>query len=153
MFASFIGFICMLLLAIACVFVVGGAVGLLRLPDFYTRLHATSVTDTGGAIFVSIALFLQAVFIYADPLIAIKVTLILFFTLFTAPTASHALAKTALLSGHVPLGADGKPLFATPGEAARLARSRPVADDDPQFGPRRAVDGRAAEDGDEPESP
>jgi len=134
MVESIINLICLPLLAAACLFIVGGAVGLLRLPDFYTRLHATSVTDTGGAIFVSIALFIQAVFVYGDVMITIKVLLILFFTLFTAPTASHALAKTALLSGHVPLGADGKPLLATRGEAARLARSRPVSDDDPQLG-------------------
>lgn len=110
---------------VACVFIITGAVGLIRLPDLYARLHAASVTDTGGTIFLVAALALQAVFVFGNGMAAIKVVLIMFFTLFTSPTASHALAKTALLSGHVPVGADGKPILASPEEASRLARSRP----------------------------
>jgi len=113
------------------VFIVAGGVGMVRFPDLYTRLHAASMTDTGGAILLSFGLFLQAVFVFGNALAAIKVALILFFTLFTAPTASHALAKTALLSGLVPLGADGKPVLGSPEAAARLARSRadPTSDE------------------------
>lgn len=114
------------LVLIGCVFVVSGAVGLIRMPDLYTRLHAASLTDTGGIIFISMGLIVQAVFVFDNPMAAIKVMLILFFTLFTAPTASHALAKTALLSGHVPTGVDGKPLLASPEEASLLSRSRPA---------------------------
>lgn len=115
-----------LLIAIACVFIVSGAVGLVRMPDLYTRLHAASLTDTGGAIVLSLALLLQAVFVFDNPMAAIKVVLILFFTLFTAPTASHALAKTALLCGQVPTHSDGEPILESPEEATRLARSRPA---------------------------
>ncbi len=107
-----------------CVFVVTGAVGMIRMPDLYTRLHAGSVTDTGGAIFISLALILQSVFVFGSAMAAIKVLLIMFFTLFTAPTASHALAKTALLSGQVPVDLDGKPILESPEEATLLARSR-----------------------------
>ena len=110
---------------VACVFIIAGAVGLVRLPDLYSRLHAASVTDTGGTIFLVAALALQAVFVFGDAMAAIKVVLIMFFTLFTSPTASHALAKTALLSGHVPVDRDGKPLLDSPEEASRMARSRP----------------------------
>ena len=105
-------------------FVVAGGVGLVRMPDLYTRLHAASVTDTGGTILLAIGLFVQAVFVFGNAVAALKVLLILFFTLFTAPTASHALAKIALLSGQVPLGADGKPVLDSPESARRLARSR-----------------------------
>ncbi len=115
-----------ILLLIGCVFVVTGAVGMIRMPDLYTRLHAASVTDTGGAIFISLALILQSVFVFGSAMAAIKVLLIMFFTLFTAPTASHALAKTALLCGQVPLGVDGKPILDSPEEATLLARSRSV---------------------------
>ena len=108
------------------VFIVAGGVGMVRFPDLYTRLHAASMTDTGGAILLSFGLFLQAVFVFGNALAAIKVALILFFTLFTAPTASHALAKTALLCGQVPLGVDGKPILDSPEEATQLARSRSV---------------------------
>lgn len=115
-----------ILLLIGCMFVVTGAVGMIRMPDLYTRLHAASVTDTGGAIAISLALILQSVFVFGSAMAAIKVLLILFFTLFTSPTASHALAKTALLCGQVPLGVDGKPILDSPEEATQLARSRSV---------------------------
>jgi len=112
------------LLMVGCVFVVSGAVGMIRMPDLYTRLHAASLTDTGGAIFISLALIIQSVFVFGSAMAAIKVLLILFFTLFTCPTASHALAKTALLSGLVPQDAHGKPILESPEEATHLARSR-----------------------------
>jgi multicomponent Na+:H+ antiporter subunit G len=116
-----------LLMLTGCVFIVSGGIGLIRMPDLYTRLHAASVTDTGGAIFVMLGLFLQALFVYGSWLIAAKVLIVLFFTLITSPTASHALAKTALLSGQVPLDAEGKPILDSPETAQRLARSRPDA--------------------------
>jgi len=111
-----------------CLFIVAGGIGLVRMPDLFTRLHAASVTDTGGAIVLSLGLIVQAVFVFGSAMAAVKVLLILFFTLFTAPTASHALAKTALLSGQVPVGADGRPVLDSPETAARLARSRPDED-------------------------
>lgn len=114
------------LMIVGCVFVVSGAMGLIRMPDFYTRLHAASLTDTGGAIFIGLALLLQAIFIFGNAMAAVKVLLVLFFTLFTSPTASHALAKTALLCGHVPADCDGKPLLDSSEEATQLARSRPA---------------------------
>jgi len=114
-----------LLILSGCVFIVAGGVGLVRLPDLYTRLHAASVTDTGGTILLSLGLIMQAVFVFGSAMAAIKVTLILFFTLFTSPTASHALAKTALLSGQVPMDESGKPILDSPETAMKLARSRP----------------------------
>ncbi len=115
-----------ILMIVGCVFVVSGAVGLVRMPDLYTRLHAASLTDTGGTIVIGLALIIQAVFIFDNNMAAIKMGLIVFFTLFTGPTASHALAKTALLCGQVPVDADGKPILDSPEEATLLARSRPA---------------------------
>lgn len=115
-----------ILMIVGCVFVVSGAIGLVRMPDLYTRLHAASLTDTGGTIFIGLALVLQAVFVFDNPMAAIKMSLIMFFTLFTSPTASHALAKTALLCGQVPLDEKGKPILDSPDEATLLARSRPA---------------------------
>ncbi len=69
-----------------------GAVGLVRFPDLYTRMHAASVTDTGGAGLVLLGLMLQAGF----TLVTVKLVLILWFLLFTGPVASHVLAKAAL---------------------------------------------------------
>ena len=71
--------------------ITGGA-GMLRFPDLYTRMHAASVTDTGGAGLVLLGLMLQA----GLTLVTIKLVLILWFLLFTGPVATHALAKAAL---------------------------------------------------------
>lgn len=115
-----------LLMIVGCVFVVSGGVGLVRMPDLYSRLHTASLTDTGGTIVIGLALIIQALFVFDNHMAAIKMGLIVTFTLFTSPTASHALAKTALLCGQVPLGRDGKPLLDSSEEATQLARSRPA---------------------------
>ena len=73
-------------------FVVAGGVGLLRFPDFFTRLHAASVTDTLGAGLILLGLMLQSGFPHAS----IKLILILMFLFISSPTAAHALAKAAL---------------------------------------------------------
>jgi len=125
MFGWLIELLSWLLILSGCVFIVSGAVGIIRMPDLYTRLHAASVTDTGGAIFIVLGLVLQAFFVFDNPMAGIKVILVLFFTLFTAPTASHALAKTALLSGQVPTDENGKPILDSPETAQKLAQSRP----------------------------
>jgi len=80
-------------------FVLAGGIGALRLPDFYTRIHATTVTDTLGAGSILIGLMLQAGFTQ----VSIKLALILFFMFFTGPVAAHVLAKAAMYSGHKPL--------------------------------------------------
>lgn len=80
-------------------FGVVGGIGVLRFPDFFTRLHAASVTDTLCAGLILIGLMLQS-----DGILpVIKLFLIFFFLLFTTPTATHALAKAALHGGHQPL--------------------------------------------------
>ena len=73
-------------------FLIIGTIGLIRLPDFFTRLHAASVVDTFGCILIMMGLMLQAGF----SLITVKLILIVIFILFTSPTAAHALAKAAL---------------------------------------------------------
>lgn len=96
---------------VGCVLMLGGAVGLVRMPDLYTRLHAASLTDTGAVLFIVVGLSLQALFVFDNVMAVIKLSLILFFTLFTSPTASHALAKTALLGGLIPTDKSGRQLF------------------------------------------
>lgn len=116
------------LAVLGIVFLIAGAVGMLRLPDLYTRLHAASVTDTGGTLVIGAVLLLHAIFTYGSAMVAIKLLLIIAFTLFTAPTASHVLAKAALLSGQVPVDADGEPLLESAEHATQLGRSRPDRD-------------------------
>ncbi|MGH1440360.1 MAG: monovalent cation/H(+) antiporter subunit G [Cellvibrionaceae bacterium] len=97
-----------LFILVGCLFVVGGAIGLIRMPDFYTRLHAASVTDTGGILFIMIGLILQAIFIFDNPMAAIKLVLVVIFIYFTAPTASHAVAKAALMAKLIPQCPNGR---------------------------------------------
>lgn len=81
-----------LLLIAGGMFVLISTIGMLRFPDFFTRLHAASITDTLGSLLVLAGLGLQA----GLSLVTVKLLLILFFILFTTPTAAHALAKAAL---------------------------------------------------------
>ena len=76
-----------------------GGLGMVRFPDLFTRMHAASVTDTGGAGLVLFGLMLQAGF----TIVTVKLVLILWFLLFTGPVASHALAKAALHGGLEPV--------------------------------------------------
>lgn len=80
-------------------FCLTGAVGLLRFPEFFSRIHAASLTDTLGASLILIGLMLQAGWKLALP----KLILILVFSLLAGTTASHAMAKAALKSGLRPL--------------------------------------------------
>jgi len=81
------------------VFVIIGGIGLLRLPDFYTRIHAAGITDTLGAWLILVGLMLHEGF----TLNSAKLAMLLFFLLATGPLASHALAKAAFLRGLDPL--------------------------------------------------
>jgi multicomponent Na+:H+ antiporter subunit G len=79
-------------------FCLTGAVGLLRFPDFFSRTHATGLTDTLGASLILIGLMFQA----GWGLVLPKLILILLFSLMAGTTASHAMAKAALKSGLKP---------------------------------------------------
>lgn len=83
-------------------FCIVGSIGLLRMPEFYTRAHAASVTETLGAGLILLGLLLQAGFTLA----AAKLAMIGLFILFTGPAAIHALARAALAKGVVPGLAD-----------------------------------------------
>jgi multicomponent Na+:H+ antiporter subunit G len=80
-----------MLLAGSLVLIIG-VTGLIRFPDFYTRLHAASVIDTLGCMLIVLGLVIQAGF----TIVTIKLVLIVIFILFTSPAAAHALAKSAL---------------------------------------------------------
>ncbi|MDN3637978.1 monovalent cation/H(+) antiporter subunit G [Simiduia curdlanivorans] len=88
---------CFLLVGI--LFLVSGAVGVLRFPDFFTRMHAASVTDTLAAGSILIGLMLQS----PNGMVVVKLIMILMMMLFINPSASHALAKAAVYSGLRPL--------------------------------------------------
>ena len=72
-------------------FFVAGTLGLLRLPDFYTRVHAVAKCDTVGAGAILLAL---AIHVAPHPE-ALKILLLLLLVLISSPTSGHALAHAA----------------------------------------------------------
>lgn len=76
-----------------------GALGLVRFPDFYTRLHAAGVTDTAGAELIVLGMLLQA----PNWLVASKLIFIGIFLGLTSPVATHAIAHAAHMVGFMPL--------------------------------------------------
>ena len=79
-----------------------GGIGLLRMPDFFARVHAAGVTETLATPLLLIGLMLQMEW----SLDLIKVLIIIALILATNPTATHSMAKAALHGGERPLTAD-----------------------------------------------
>jgi len=86
-------------IVVGAVFSVIGAVGILRLPDVFSRMHGAGIIDTLGAGLILVGLMFQAGF----SLITVKLILIVVFVLYTSPTTTHALARAALNGGVNPL--------------------------------------------------
>ncbi len=91
-------------LATGAIFGVIAGIGLIRLPDLFTRMHAAGIADTLAAGLILAGLMLQS----GWSLNLAKLALILVFIFFTGPTATHAVAKAALHGGLHPLSAPRK---------------------------------------------
>ncbi len=85
-------------LAAGIFFFLIGVIGLLRLPDAYSRMHATTKCDTLGAGLILFALMLYAGFTPAG----FKLLLLIVFIWLTNPTAAHVIARAAYRSNDVP---------------------------------------------------
>lgn len=83
-------------------FVLVGAFGIYRFPDFWTRLHAASVAESAGVILLLAGMMVQA----GWGLIAVKLLIIGVFVFITGPTSTHAVANAALVSGLRPKNFD-----------------------------------------------
>ncbi|MBT3536137.1 MAG: monovalent cation/H(+) antiporter subunit G [Rhodospirillaceae bacterium] len=109
MIATALDILSWILLLAGCGFVLIGAFGIWRLPDFYSRLHPAGLTDTMGAGLILLGLLLQA----ETAMVAIKLLIIAVFLLFTSPTTGHATARAALAAGlriwHAPGAANSAP--------------------------------------------
>ena len=91
-----------ILLAGGSFFILVGAIGLIRLPNVFARMHGAGVTDTLGA-----GLFIAGLMIQGGlSLITVKLLLILVFYFFASPTSSYALANAALSQGRNPWSHD-----------------------------------------------
>ncbi len=79
--------------------VVIGALGIVRFPDFFSRLHGAGVTDTAGAELIIIGMMLQA----PSWMVFAKLAFISIFLLLTSPVATHAIAHAAWMVGFKPM--------------------------------------------------
>jgi len=79
-------------------FMIFGAVGVLRFPDVYTRLHPAGKAGTAGVLSIFIGLIIHSGFTHLSS----RIVLIALFILITSPVASHAIARGALESGIEP---------------------------------------------------
>lgn len=81
-----------------------GTLGILRLPDFYTRLQAAGKCDSLASVLVllGIAIFSVDEFSIANLLVGIKILLIAAFIFVASPTATHAITEAALIVGVEP---------------------------------------------------
>ena len=86
------GVVSAILLLVGSVFALIGSIGIVRMPDVFTRLHAAGITDTLGAAGVLLGLALKT----GISLLLVKLLLMLAFLLLLNPTACHALARAAL---------------------------------------------------------
>jgi multicomponent Na+:H+ antiporter subunit G len=80
-------------LLVGAFFMMVGCLGLVRMPDRYTRMHAASVTDTLGAGLVLFGLLLEA----GLTLVAAKIVMLGLLIFFASPTATHALVRAAFI--------------------------------------------------------
>lgn len=94
-----------ILLIIGLLFYTAGAIGILRFPDFYSRLHPAGKLDTAGLVLTMSALALHSVsadFSLGALLTALKILLIVVFVFLTSPTATHAIVDAGVRAGLKP---------------------------------------------------
>tara|TARA_R110000824_G_scaffold155226_2_gene327639 strand:+ start:54569 stop:54919 length:351 start_codon:yes stop_codon:yes gene_type:complete len=75
-----------------------GALGFLRMPDFWSRIHTAGMIDTLGSALILLGMMLQGGF----SLITFKLVMIGFFIFIAGPTATHAIANAAWVAGLMP---------------------------------------------------
>ena len=100
------GVLVAVLLIVGLVFFTGGAVGILRFPDFYSRLHPAGKLDTAGQLLalLAIALYVAGDLSLHELLTAVKIGLIVVFVYITSPTATHAIVDAGMRAGLKPWG-------------------------------------------------
>ena len=96
--------IVLLLLVAGLFFFTGGAVGIIRFPDFYSRLHPAGKLDTLGLLLSMTALALYNLhhFSLGALLTSVKIMLIVVFVFLSSPTATHAIVDAGVRAGLAP---------------------------------------------------
>ena len=93
-----------LLLICGLIFFAGGAVGIIRFPDFYSRLHPAGKLDTMGSLFmlIALAIFNLHDFLLANLLTSLKIIIIIIFVFLSSPTAIHGIVDAGVRAGLTP---------------------------------------------------
>lgn len=101
---TMLSILAIILISFGLFFYFAGTVGILRLPDFYSRLHAAGKCDSLAAILIilGIALYNLEAFSFEALLVSAKLLLIAAFVFVTSPTATHAITEAALVLGVKP---------------------------------------------------
>lgn len=94
--------ISILLVSLGILFMLVGSIGIIRLPDFYSRTHPVSKSDTLGIIFVILGLVIYE----GTTLSSLKLLLVVVFIALSNPVGTHALSRAALKSGLNPFFSD-----------------------------------------------
>jgi len=105
----------MTFLAAVCIvlglfFFTGGSIGILRFPDFFSRLHPAGKLDTMGLLMTMTGMALYTVrdFTWPSVVTALKIMLIVVFIFITSPTATHAILDAGVRAGLSPWTAPKK---------------------------------------------
>ena len=95
---TIINIISLIFIILGLFFIIAGTVGLIRFPDFYSRMHATGKCDTLGEGLVIIGLIIYQGF----DLISVKLLFLVIFIFVANPVATHAIARAAYKVGLQP---------------------------------------------------
>ena len=123
-FAEMISYV---LIVFGSFFYVVGAIGIYRMPDVFTRMHAAGISDTAGAGLLLTGMMLFAVSTNVSIFVIIKLAIILGVILFTSPIATHALAQAALHAGLEPILASKKVMIGPGAHAEPVKTPRKAA--------------------------
>lgn len=93
-----------IILVCGLIFFAGGSLGIIRFPDFYSRLHPAGKLDTGGLVITMSAFFLYTIqpLTLSALIISLKILLIVVFVFITSPTAIHSIVDAGVRAGRTP---------------------------------------------------
>ncbi len=119
-----------ILLLAGLFFFTGGAVGIIRFPDFYTRLHPAGKLDTMGLLMSMSAMSLYTLgdFSISSVLTGTKIILIVIFIFITSPTATHAIVDAGVRAGLAPWFKE---------EKIKVTYAEPTKELDPEAGEKK----------------
>ena len=88
-----------LFILLGVIALITGSIGLVKLPDLFSRTHAVGMMDTAGVGFIILGLIIHEGF----TLVSVKLVLVGIFLFFTSPVATHAVAQVAYRAGLKPI--------------------------------------------------